>query len=136
MDHSMEPNLETHETRSPEIPNTEEDSEDGNQYKREDLSRTELENAHPSVESDQEAIAEYESTRFRAEDTVGHGKFSLEKGSWPQGRSSIYVDAFNFALDAVLDDESHLFSEIEHAVFDHWRALSYDAKYLSVALSQ
>ena len=47
-----------------------------------------------------------------------------------RGRSSIYVDAFNLALETVLEEESHLFNEPELAVFDNWKALDYEAQYL------
>ncbi|KAI5299999.1 hypothetical protein KEM56_002823 [Ascosphaera pollenicola] len=49
---------------------------------------------------------------------------------WTKGKSSIYVDAFNLALDDVLETESYLFDEQELAVFGHWKGLSYDAQYL------
>lgn len=44
--------------------------------------------------------------------------------------SSYYVDAFNMALDAVLETEAHLFNEKEKAVFNAWRHLDYEAQYL------
>ena len=40
------------------------------------------------------------------------------------------MDAFNLALETVLEDESHLFNEAELAVFAFWRELSYEAQYL------
>ena len=46
------------------------------------------------------------------------------------GRSSIYVDAFNLALDTVLEDEAHLFSRAERCVFEQWKVLGYEAQYL------
>ncbi|EPE02501.1 coiled-coil domain-containing protein mtmr15 [Ophiostoma piceae UAMH 11346] len=49
-------------------------------------------------------------------------------------RSSIYVDAFNIALDTVLEQEEHLFNDREKAVFAAWRQLDYEAKYLYVRL--
>ena len=45
-------------------------------------------------------------------------------------RSSIYVDAFNLALETVLDDESHLFDEPEMVIFENWRKLDYESQYL------
>ncbi|KAL2756801.1 hypothetical protein ACRALDRAFT_1075618 [Sodiomyces alcalophilus JCM 7366] len=56
------------------------------------------------------------------------------ESSWVRGRSSIYVDAFNHALDTVLEDESHLFDAKEHVVFDQWRQLDYESQYLYVRL--
>ena len=76
--------------------------------------------------SEDEAIAEYEALRSsQAEQTAG--KIAL---SWSPGQSSIYVDAFNLALDTVLEDEAHLFSAAERNVFKQWRQLNYEAQYL------
>jgi len=44
--------------------------------------------------------------------------------------SSIYVDAFNYALDTVLQDEAYLFSDSEVEVFAKYRSLDYEAQYL------
>jgi len=82
---------------------------------------TELESALPPVKTDKEAIAEYETLRY----SNHHGK----DRNWV---SSIYVDAFNLALDTVLGDESHLFNESEMGVFRVWRDLDYETQYLSV----
>ncbi|CAK7270993.1 hypothetical protein SEPCBS57363_004387 [Sporothrix epigloea] len=49
-------------------------------------------------------------------------------------RNSIYVDAFNIALDTVLEQEGRLFSATEKAVFAAWRDLDYEAQYLYVRL--
>ncbi|KAF3162650.1 hypothetical protein TWF225_006735 [Orbilia oligospora] len=49
-------------------------------------------------------------------------------------RSSIYVDAFNLALDTVLEEEAYLFDEQEHEVFGKYRGLDYEAQYLYVRL--
>jgi len=54
----------------------------------------------------------------------------IDSRRWVRGKSSIYVDAFNLALDAVLEDEAHLFDDKETAVFAAWRDLSYEAQYL------
>lgn len=48
-------------------------------------------------------------------------------GKW---KRSIYVDAFNLALDTVLKDESYLFAESETEVFAKYRSLGYEAQYL------
>ena len=45
-------------------------------------------------------------------------------------KSSLYVDAFNLALDTVLEDESYLFDEEEHKIFEVYRKLEYQAQYL------
>ena len=54
----------------------------------------------------------------------------LNHRNWTKGKSSIYVDAFNLALETVLDDERHLFDEKEMEVFNQWRVLHYEAQYL------
>lgn len=90
---------------------------------------TDLESALPPVKTDKEAIAEYESSRA-AEDRDLDLHERLGQRKWIQGKSSIYVDAFNLALETVLEDESHLFDETEMAVFDRWKSLSYEGQYL------
>jgi Fanconi-associated nuclease 1 len=42
------------------------------------------------------------------------------------------VDAFNLALETVLDEEAHLFDEAEMEVFRKWRELDYESQYLCV----
>ncbi|KAI4163863.1 MAG: hypothetical protein LQ342_002636 [Letrouitia transgressa] len=96
-------------------------------------SQTELESALPPVKTDKEAIAEYEATRA-AESTDLDLHERLGQRKWISGKSSIYVDAFNLALDIVLEEESHLFDEAENEVFQRWRSLSYDGQYLYVRL--
>lgn len=44
--------------------------------------------------------------------------------------SSIYVDAFNLALDTVLADEAYLFSSQEAEAFAKYRSLDYEAQHL------
>lgn len=90
---------------------------------------TELESALPPVKTDKEAIDEYEAMRA-AEDVPEDLKSRLVQRSWVKGKSSIYVDAFNLALDTVLEDEAHLFDEKEMEVFRQWRELEYEAQYL------
>lgn len=92
---------------------------------------TELESALPPIRTDKDAIAEYEATRAaEAQELALQDRLGQRK--WVQGKSSIYVDAFNLALETVLADESHLFDDAEMAVFEHWRALRYEAQYLYV----
>lgn len=45
-------------------------------------------------------------------------------------RKSIYVDAFNLALDTVLKDELHLFSDSEQEIFAKYRSLEYEPQFL------
>lgn len=91
---------------------------------------TELESVLPAIKSDKEAIAEYEASRAAGdvEDLNLQQRLGLRK--WVKGRSSIYVDAFNLALETVLEEEKHLFNDAELGVFDHWQNLPYEAQYL------
>ncbi|KAG9248855.1 VRR-NUC domain-containing protein [Calycina marina] len=95
---------------------------------------TDLESASPAVKTDKEAMAEYEAMRAASQAESSGLQGRLEKQSWVRGKSCIYVDAFNLALDTVLQDEGHLFSEKEVEVFKQWRQLEYEAQYLYVRL--
>ncbi|KAF2096593.1 hypothetical protein NA57DRAFT_42307 [Rhizodiscina lignyota] len=97
-------------------------------------SQTDLETALPPVKTDQEAIDEYEAYRAGQAEELGDAKDRLSKSKWVRGKSSIYVDAFNLALDTVLEDEKHLFDETELALFEFWKQLNYEAQYLYVRL--
>ncbi|PYI06077.1 VRR-NUC domain-containing protein [Aspergillus sclerotiicarbonarius CBS 121057] len=94
-------------------------------------SQTELESSLPAVQTDNRAIEEYESSRAVDEPNLEQ---RLRDGTWRKGRSSIYVDAFNLALEIVLDEEAHLFDAAEMEVFRQWRELDYEAQYLYVRL--
>lgn len=112
-----------------EIPDSDEDSgfdEEQSQPKQ----PTDLESALPPVKTDKEAIAEYEAMRAVEQYMHGDVRSRLDKRDWTQGKSSIYVDAFNLALDTVLEDEGHLFDEKEMEVFSQWKGLEYEAQYL------
>lgn len=91
---------------------------------------TEFESALPPVKTDKEAIAEYETMRMIDQDLPEDLRARLGQRSWIKGKSSIYVDAFNLALETVLADEGHLFDEKEIEIFDQWRELEYEAQYL------
>lgn len=100
-------------------------------------SQTELETSLPPVKMDKDAIEEYEASRAAAESENGEEeKVGLQRRlgerKWRKGKSSIYVDAFNLALDTVLDEEAHLFDEAEMEVFRQWKELSYESQYLYV----
>ena len=97
-------------------------------------SQTELEISLPPVRTDKEAIAEYEATRAAEQVSATSLQERLDSRKWTRGKSSIYVDAFNLALETVLEDESHLFDDAENAVFRFWKNLSYEAQYLYVRL--
>lgn len=45
-------------------------------------------------------------------------------------KRSMYVDAFNLALDIVLQDELQLFSDDEQEVFAKYRSLEYEPQFL------
>lgn len=94
----------------------------------------EIEDALPPIASEEEALAEYEAFRS-TQNTRDDGNEEAHKPKWERGRSSIYVDAFNLALDTVLEDETHLFDEKEQAVFDAWKSLDYEAQYLLVFIT-
>ena len=93
---------------------------------------TDFENVLPATHSDEEAVKEYEALKS----SQGHGNpddtTAKTRPLWVKGRSSIYVDAFNLALDSVLDEESHLFDEKEKEVFRQWRELGYEAQFMYV----
>lgn len=93
-------------------------------------SQTALEIALPPVKTDKAAIKDYETARAAEAASEDGLEGRLSQRQWVSGKSSIYVDAFNLALETVLEEESHLFDPAELAVFDHWRALSYEGQYL------
>jgi len=113
-----------------EIPDSEE--EDGSSDDEELLPRrpTELESALAPVKTGKEAIAEYETMKAQEVLIPGDLKSRLDQRSWARGKSSIYNDAFNLALETVLEDEGHLFDEKELEVFKQWKELEYEAQYL------
>ncbi|KAK3115168.1 hypothetical protein LTR53_005767 [Teratosphaeriaceae sp. CCFEE 6253] len=115
------------------VPDSDADSDDDDLEEAPRDRRTDLESALPPILSDKEAIEAYEATRA-AEQAEEGPKDRLGERKWVGGKSSIYVDAFNLALETVLEDEGHLFDEAEHVVFTAWRDLSYEAQYLYVRL--
>lgn len=120
----------SHRNRNRIIPDSDADSDVDHEPIVEKSRKTDLESALPQINTDQEAIDEYEASRAaeaEEKDTAGN---RLNNRKWIKGRSSIYVDAFNLALETVLDEESHLFDEAEKALFEYWKDLSYEAQYL------
>ncbi|KAK3298844.1 VRR-NUC domain-containing protein [Chaetomium fimeti] len=98
---------------------------------------TAFESSLPTVAIDNEAIEEYETmqaSQASQDKTEENASSGTDTRQWIRGKSSIYVDAFNLALDTVLEDESHLFDVGEKCVFEQWRGLSYEAQYLYVRL--
>ncbi|TGO47586.1 hypothetical protein BCON_0271g00070 [Botryotinia convoluta] len=119
--------------RSTEIPDSEDEGEDeADQIVAPRV--TELESALPPVVIDKNAIAKYEAMRAENENLPDDLKARLTGRTWESGKSSIYSDAFNLALETVLEDEGHLFDEKEMEVFKQWRELDYEAQYLYVRL--
>ena len=117
-----------------EIPDSEDEGDEDDRDSFDGQSQpsrpTELENALPPIRTDKEAIAEYEAMRASESNVPGKLEDRLEQRKWIQGKSSIYIDAFNLALETVLEDEGHLFDKKEMEVFDQWRELDYEAQYL------
>lgn len=93
-------------------------------------SQTELESALPPIETDQDAIEAYDAMKAAEEASKLGLEGRMSERKWVRGKSSIYVDAFNLALDTVLEEESHLFDEAEMTVFRQWRELPYEPQYL------
>lgn len=96
--------------------------------------KTDLESALPLIDTGEEAIQAYEEFKASEEEKAEGAEERLKDRSWIRGKSSLYVDAFNLALDTVLEEESHLFDEAETEVFRIWRRLNYEAQYLYVRL--
>lgn len=101
-------------------------------------SQTDLETSLPAIETDERAIREYEASHSQTEknehdeetDTEPGLHVRLRDGVWQKGKSSIYVDAFNLALETVLEEESHLFNAAELCIFNEWKGLAYESQYL------
>ncbi len=113
-----------------EVPDSEDETDGNGIEEGEKEHKTDLESALPAVKTGEEAIEEYEAFKASQEDNAVGADERLEKRTWVRGKTSLYVDAFNLALDTVLDEESHLFDEAETEVFRVWRDLGYDAQYL------
>ena len=114
------------------IPGLDQVGEGSDEYEPPTSSQTELESSLPAIQTDNEAVEEYESSRISEQNGKSNLHERLQNGSWQKGRSSIYVDAFNLALETVLDEEAHLFNEAEMEVFRQWKELSYESQYLFV----
>ncbi|PHH59026.1 hypothetical protein CDD81_3928 [Ophiocordyceps australis] len=92
---------------------------------------TDVENVLAPTQVDDDAIKEYEDMRsLQLETRVNE----TDGATWVPAKSSIYVDAFNLALDTVLEDEWQLFNDEELQVFGQWRSLDYQSQYLYVRL--
>ena len=113
-----------------EIRDSEAETEDEDVSLASHTRQTELEIALPPVKTDKEAIAEYDAFKAAQGVVPLDAEGRLEQRKWIKGKSSIYVDAFNLALETVLEDEGHLFDEDELGVFQQWREMTYEAQYL------
>lgn len=127
------------------VPGSDDDDSDGDAHDYTILhGDTAIESALPPVDADARAIEEYEVMRASQRNTSDSGGVDggdaasslpdVDPRKWVRGKSSIYVEAFNLALDTVLEDEAHLFDDRERQVFDQWRCLNYEAQYLYVRL--
>ena len=117
-----------------EVVELEDENAHGNEHE-DGHTATQLEAALPIVQTDQEAIEAYEAYKAgQAEGAQDTLQSRLDNMTWTRGKSSIYVDAFNLALETVLEQEGHLFNEAEQAVFKYWNELDYEAQYLYVRL--
>jgi len=117
-----------------EIPDSDDEGDDVDIEEGDAIHNTDLESALPPVNTDAEAIEEYEAFKASQGESPEETAARLKDRTWVRGKSSIYVDAFNLALDTVLEEESHLFDEAEREVFSLWRRLDYEAQYLYVRL--
>lgn len=118
-------------------PDSDEEQDDEDEEERSDdrPTATQLETALPPVVTDKEAIEAYEAYKAgQVQDAQDDLHARMDSMKWVRGRSSIYVDAFNLALETVLEQEGHLFDEAEKSVFKCWHQLNYEAQYLYVRL--
>ncbi|KAJ2980417.1 hypothetical protein NUW58_g6947 [Xylaria curta] len=95
---------------------------------------TAIECSLPQIKLDKQAIEEYQSRKAARGNDVSTASSRLDSRAWVKGRSSLYVDAFNLALDTVLNEEIHLFDNKEKKIFEEWRSLNYEAQFLYVRL--
>lgn len=115
-----------------EIPDSESEGEDELHHptETEKARVTDVENALPSADNE-DAVKEYEAIKSSQTNQLNDdGTTAKTRPMWIRGRSSIYVDAFNLALDTVLDEESHLFDDKEREVFTQWKELDYEAQFM------
>lgn len=94
-------------------------------------SQTGLETFIPAPRTDENAISNYEASKAKQNGVLeSTDTGQLYRGQYTKGKSSIYIEAFNHAVESVLRDESHLFNDNEMALFHYWRTLSYESQYL------
>ncbi|KAF2836515.1 hypothetical protein M501DRAFT_245698 [Patellaria atrata CBS 101060] len=119
-----------------QIPGSDAETEIEDTSRVENAQKTDIETALPPVTIDQEAIDDYEVNVWTDRTTerliMSHEERMIRRSE--RKRGSIYVDAFNLALNTVLEEESHLFDKAEMKVFEIWRGLDYETQYLYVRL--
>ncbi|KAI1208730.1 VRR-NUC domain-containing protein [Annulohypoxylon truncatum] len=94
-----------------------------------------IESSLPEVKSGKQALEEYQAFKAsQGDNDTANAESRLDSRKWVRGKTSLYVDAFNLALNTVLDEESHLFNDEEMYIFDQWNNLSYEAQFLYVRL--
>ncbi|KAI1749364.1 VRR-NUC domain-containing protein [Xylaria castorea] len=123
--------------RRDEAPDSPTDDDVGERSESEDAHApgpTAIESSLPEIKPDKQAIEEYQNSKAAQSNDAGSAASRLDSRAWVRGKSSLYVDAFNLALDTVLDEEAHLFDDKENRVFEQWRSLSYEAQFLYVRL--
>jgi fanconi-associated nuclease 1 len=89
-----------------------------------------VESAYIPIDNDEKAIEDYEVMRASQRRIEDPDQRQPNSPFWIKGRGSIYLDAFNLALDTVLEDESYLFDENELTAFSIWKHLDYESQYL------
>ena len=131
--HSQLLNLSRKDTDSTDAADLSVGNEDSGNLKS---SQTDLEISLPPINADEDAIKEYENAKAAEVEEIEQLSLEQRLGErkWLKGKSSIYVDAFNLALETVLNEEAHLFDQSELDVFRRWQDLSYEAQYLLVNL--
>ncbi len=95
-----------------------------------EISAAGLESALPELVVEDETVGDYEATLDSQGNQDASTSGPMRPSPWIKGKRSLYVDAFNFALDTVLEDEAHLFDNRERHVFSQWKGLDYEAQYL------
>jgi Fanconi-associated nuclease 1 len=97
-----------------------------------DQATTGIEKTLPDIAASPGIIAKYENEELTGQAVKSEVETRSHKSNAVLHRSSIYLDAFNLALNTVLEEESPLFSKRELAVFKAWESLDYEAQYLLV----
>ncbi|UPK90600.1 hypothetical protein LCI18_001535 [Fusarium solani-melongenae] len=128
---------QSHHSQDEILPGENSTSKDPTRDKDQDVDGprpTDFENVMAPTDGGTKAIEEYEAIKSSQASAEDEDTTEKAPPQWVKGRSSIYLDAFNLALDTVLEEECHLFDDKENEVFRQWRDLDYEAQYLYVRL--